>query len=424
MTINGNTTAALSQTPPAAAPLDVERIRADFPILQTEVYGKPLAFLDNAASVQKPQPVIDSFNQTYENCYANIHRGVYRLSEETTQAFDGAREKLRGFINARDARELIFVRNATEGINLVAQSYGRANLQAGDEILITHMEHHANIVPWQMLCEQTGAQLKVAPIDDNGELIWDEFEALLSERTKIVSVVYISNSLGTINPVKAVVDAAHAHGAVALIDAAQAAPHAPLDVQHLDCDFMVFSGHKMYGPTGVGVLYGKQEWLEAMPPYQGGGDMILSVSFEKTVYNEIPQKFEAGTPDIAGAIALGVAVDYLQSIGLDRIAAYEHELLEYGTARLTEIPELRLIGTAKEKASILSFVIDGVHPHDLGTILDRQAIAVRTGHHCTQPLMERFSVPATSRASFAFYNKREEIDRLVEGIQKGLRLLL
>lgn len=402
--------------------LDVDRIREDFPILKEEVYGKPVVFLDNAASSQKPQAVIDALTDAYARYYANIHRGVYRFSELSTRAHDAAREKVRAFLNAKDSHEIVFTRNATEGVNLVAQTFGKSRLKPGDEILITHMEHHANIVPWQLLCEQTGAQLQVAPVDDNGELIWDEFEALITEKTRLIAVVYVSNTLGTINPAQRMVEAAHARGVPILIDAAQAAPHVKIDVQKLDCDFLVFSGHKTFGPSGVGVLYGKVKHLEAMPPYQGGGDMILSVTFEKTTYNDPPYKFEAGTPDIVGAIGLGVALEYIESIGLERIAAYEHELLEYGSALLSNIPEVRLIGTAREKAAILNFVVQDAHPHDIGTILDREGVAVRTGHHCTQPLMARYGVSATARASMAFYNTKEELDRFANALKKVIEV--
>ena len=397
---------------------DVEKIRAEFPILKQTVYGKPLVYLDNAATSQKPAPVIEATTRYYSADNSNIHRGVHLLSERATREYEEARAKAQSFINAAHSKEIIFVRGTTEAINLVMNSYGRANVGAGDEVLITAMEHHSNIVPWQMLCEEKGARLRVAPINDDGELILDEFEKLLNEKTKIVSVVHISNALGTINPVHRIVEMAHRFGARVLIDGAQAAPHARIDVQALDCDFYAFSGHKVFGPTGIGVLYGKTALLDAMPPYQGGGDMIASVTFEKTTYNVLPYKFEAGTPNIAGTIGLGAAIDYVNEIGLERIAQYESELLEYGTAELSKIPGLRLIGTAKEKAGVLSFVLEGIHPHDVGTILDREGIAIRTGHHCAMPVMERFKIPATSRASLAFYNTIEEIDALVAGIYK------
>ncbi|MDP8245009.1 MAG: cysteine desulfurase [Candidatus Hinthialibacter antarcticus] len=404
------------------AVFDVERIREDFPILRQQVHGKPLAYLDNAASAQKPQVVIDAMNEVMTSYYSNIHRGVHKLSELSTRGHDEARVKVSAFLNAPDEKQVIFVRNATEGINLVARTWADANLKPGDEILITHMEHHSNIVPWQMACERTGATLKVVPVLDNGELDLDGFDSLLNEKTKLVGVVHVSNALGTINPVEEIIKRAHQQGALVLVDGAQSTPHMRVDVQAMDCDFFVFSGHKVYGPSGVGALYGKREHLEAMPPLFGGGDMITSVSFEKTVYNEIPYKFEAGTPDIIGAIGLGAAIDYLESVGLDAIAAYENELLEYGTAKLADIADVKMIGTAPQKAAILNFVLDCAHPHDIGTILDQDGIAVRTGHHCTEPLMKRFNVPATARASMSFYNTKEEIDRLADGIRKVVRL--
>ena len=397
---------------------DVDTIREDFPILNQLVRGKPLVYLDNAATSQKPAAVIDAMTRYYSADNSNIHRGVHLLSERATKEYEEARVKVQSFINAAEAREIIFVRGTTEAINLVANSYGRANVNAGDEVLITAMEHHSNIVPWQMLCEEKGARLRVAPINDDGELILEEFEKLLNERTKLISVVHISNALGTINPVRGIVEIAHRHGVPVMIDGAQAAPHKNIDVQELDCDFYAFSGHKVYGPTGIGVLYGKASLLDAMPPFQGGGDMIASVTFEKTTYNTLPYKFEAGTPNIAGTIGLGAAIDYANQIGLPRIAKYEQELLAYGTEALSQISGLRLVGTAKEKAGVLSFVLEGVHPHDVGTILDREGIAIRTGHHCAMPVMERFGVPATARASLAFYNTKEEIDALVTGINK------
>jgi len=397
---------------------DVDSIRADFPILNQMVHGKPLVYLDNAATSQKPSAVIDAMSRYYTADNSNIHRGVHQLSERATKEYEEARVKVQGFINAAHSKEIIFVRGVTEAINLVANSYGRANVKAGDEILITAMEHHSNIVPWQMLCEEKGARLRVAPINDKGELILEEFESLVNERTRLISVVHISNALGTINPIQAIVEIGHRHNLPVMIDGAQAAPHTAIDVQELGCDFYAFSGHKVYGPTGIGVLYGKADILDAMPPYQGGGDMIASVTFEKTTYNTLPYKFEAGTPNIAGTIGLGAAIDYVNQIGLERIGRYEDELLAYGVAALSQIPGLRLIGTAKEKAGILSFVLEGIHPHDTGTILDREGIAIRTGHHCTMPLMERLGVPATARASLSFYNTKQEIDSLVAGITR------
>ena len=395
---------------------DVERIREDFPILQRSVRGKPLVYLDNAATTQKPRPVLETLERYYAHGNANIHRGVYLLSEEATAAYDAARKKVQAFINARACREVVFTRNSTESINLVAQSYGRQNLGPGDEILITHMEHHSNIVPWQLLCEQTHARLRVAPIDDHGELMMDELERLIGPRTKLVAVVQLSNSLGTINPVEKIVEVAHARGVPVLVDGSQAAYHMPVDVQALDCDFYVMTGHKLYGPTGIGVLYGREGLLESMPPYQGGGDMIRSVTFEKTTYADLPHKFEAGTPHIAGAIGLGAAVDYISGVGFAGITAHETDLLEYGTAALRDVPGLRMIGTAPHKASILAFVLKGAHPHDVGTIVDMEGVSIRTGHHCTQPVMERFGVPATARASVAMYNTRGEIDQLVKAL--------
>jgi cysteine desulfurase / selenocysteine lyase len=403
-------------------PFPVERLRQDFPILAETVRGKPLVYLDNAATTQKPQAVIDTLDRYYRAENANVHRGVHYLSELATREYEEAREKARAFLNAADTREVIFVRGTTEGINLVAQSYARAFLKAGDEIVITAMEHHSNIVPWQLVCEQVGAILRVVPIDDDGEMIFAEYERLLNERTKLVSVVHVSNALGTVNPVKQIVDVAHARGVPVLLDGAQAAAHVTVDVQALDCDFYAFSGHKLFGPTGIGVLYGKAALLETMLPYQGGGDMIASVTFEKTTYNELPYKFEAGTPHIAGVIGLGAAIDYVQAVGLDAVAAYESDTLAYATERLATLPQVRMIGTAKHKASVLSFVIEGVHPHDVGTILDHQGIAVRAGHHCAQPVMQRFGVPATNRASLAFYNTRAEIDALVAGLDQVIEV--
>ena len=398
---------------------DVERVRRDFPILGREVRGRPLVYLDNAATTQKPRAVLDALTRYYTESNANIHRGVHYLSETATQAHEAARATMQRFFNAREAREVIFTRNATEGINLVAQTFGRTQVGEGDEIVITGMEHHSNIVPWQMLREQTGATLRVAPITDDGELEWDELERLVGPRTKLVAVVHLSNSLGTVNPVRRVVELAHAHGAAVLIDGAQAAYHFPVDVQALGCDFYVATGHKLYGPTGIGVLYGKAERLEAMPPYQGGGDMISSVTFEKTTYNALPYKFEAGTPHIAGAIGLAAAVDYLTGLGLDQVAAHERGLLAYGTEALRQVPGVRLIGTASEKASILSFVMEGVHPHDIGTVVDQEGVAIRTGHHCTQPVMDRFGIPATARASLAMYNTRDDIDALIRALDRA-----
>ena len=403
---------------PSQSGFDVRRIRQDFPILCQEVRGKPLVYLDNAATTQKPQVVLDTLMRYYTEENANINRAVHLLSERATQAHADARVKVQKFVNAAESQEIVFTRNSTEGINLVAQTYGRQHVRAGDEIVISEMEHHSNIVPWQLLCEEKGARLRVVPITDAGELRLDEFERLLGPRTKFVSIVHLSNSLGTINPVSQIVEMAHLHRIPVLIDGSQAAYHLKIDVQELDCDFYVFTAHKLYGPTGVGVLYGKANLLDAMPPYQGGGDMISSVTFEKTTYNVLPYKFEAGTPHIAGAIGLGAAIDYVTGVGMDRIAAYEQELLAYGTAALSEVRGLRLIGTAADKAGIFSFVLEGVHPHDVGTIADQEGVAIRTGHHCTQPLMRRFGVPATARASLAMYNTCEEIDALVAALAK------
>lgn len=403
-------------------PLDIARLRRDFPILSQTAHGKPLAYLDNAASTQKPQVMIDRLAKFYRSEYANIHRGVYELSQNATLVYETVREKVQHFLNARSSREIIFVRGTTEAINLVAQSYGRSRLQAGDEILITAMEHHSNIVPWQILCEQVGAVLRVAPMNQNGELLLEEFENLLSSKTKIVSIVHVSNALGTINPVKEVIARAHSRGIPVLVDGAQAVSHLRVDVQDLGCDFYALSAHKLFGPSGIGVLYGRTELLNAMPPYQGGGDMILSVSFEKTIFNEIPHKFEAGTPDIAGVIAFGATLDYLSTLDSVALRTYESELLEYATKQLSAIPQLRLIGTAKEKTSVLSFVLDGVHPHDVGTVLDMEGVAIRAGHHCAQPVMDFFGISATTRASLAFYNTREDIDQLVAGIHKVVEI--
>ena len=397
---------------------DVKKIRADFPILHKKIRGHQLVYLDSAATAQKPKAVIDAIVRYYERDNANIHRGVHYLSQQATEEFEAARESVRKFLHAAHASEIVFVRSATEAINLVAQTYGRVHVGADDEVLITAMEHHSNIVPWQMLCGEKKAKLRVAPINDRGELILEEFERLLTPRTKMVAVSHVSNALGTINPVAAMVKMAHARNIPVLVDGAQAVPHMRVDVQKLDCDFYVFSGHKTYGPTGIGALYGKLALLEAMPPYQGGGDMISSVTFEKTTYNKVPHKFEAGTPDMSGAVGLRAAIEYLERLGMDNVAAHEHELLTYATEKVSAIPGVRLIGTAKEKAGVLSFVLDGVHPHDIGTILDQEGIAVRTGHHCAQPVMERFGIDATARASFGIYNTKEEIDTLVRGIQK------
>ena len=408
----------LQSTTPSLSSDEVERIRRDFPILHQQVHGKPLVYLDNAATSQKPGQVIAALDHYYSVDNANIHRGVHTLSERATAAYEGGRDKVKQFLNAADRREIVFVRGATEAINLVAQSYARPRLKPGDEILITEMEHHSNIVPWQMVCEQTGAMLKVVPINEAGELLIDDFHRLLSVRTKLVAVVHVSNALGTINPVEEIIAAAHAQGVPVLLDGAQAVPHVAVDVQALDCDFYVFSGHKLYAPTGIGTLYGKAALLEAMSPYQGGGDMIRSVTFAKTEYNALPYKFEAGTPHIAGGIGLGSAIDYVTNIGLQAIAAWEDELLRYATARVLEIPGVRLIGTARRKTGILSFVMDGVHPHDIGTILDHEGVAIRTGHHCAMPVMDHFAVPATARASLALYNTRDDIERLLAAIIK------
>ena len=401
-----------------APAFDVAQIREDFPVLKQNIHGKPLVYLDSAATAQKPFAVIDAIRRFHEVDCANIHRGVHELSQRSTAAYEETRAKAKRFLNSKTKNELIFVRGTTEGINLVSSSWGRANVKAGDQIIISAMEHHSNIVPWQMLCEEKGATLGVIPMNDRGELLMEEYEKLLSPRTRMVAVTHVSNALGTINPVHQIVEMAHKAGALALIDGAQAVPHMKVDVQALDADFYTFSGHKIFGPTGIGVLYGKARLLNAMPPYQGGGDMIRTVSFEKTTYADVPYKFEAGTPNIAGGIGMGAAFDYMARIGIDRIAAYEHELLTYGTEALSQIPGLRMIGTAREKAAVLSFVIEGIHPHDIGTVLDKQGIAVRTGHHCAQPVMDWFGVPATTRASLAFYNTTAEIDALVAGIEK------
>ena len=401
---------------------DVEAVRSRFPIFSRKVHGQPLCYLDSGASAQQPDVVIDAVSQLHSDQYANVHRGVHTLSMESTELYDGAREKVRAYLNARSLKEIIFTRGATESVNLVAQSYARPKLQAGDEILITHMEHHSNIVPWQLVCEQTGAVLKVVPMNDRGELEMDAFHELLSERTKLVGLVHISNALGTVNPIAEVIEAAHAKGIPVLVDGAQSAPHMPVDVQALDVDFYVFSGHKLYGPTGIGVLYGKESLLEAMPPYQGGGDMILSVRFEGTEYNTLPYRFEAGTPNISGAVGLGRAIDFVNEIGIEAIAAHEQALVEYATEQLSAIKEVKIIGTAEHRAGLVSFVIEGVHPHDIGTMLDSYGIAIRAGHHCAQPVMEYFGIAATARASFGMYSTREEVDRLVDAVIKVIRM--
>lgn len=404
--------------------LDIQKIRADFPILEEKINGKDLVYFDNAATTQKPLPVLNALANYYGHYNANIHRGIHHLAEKATSAFEASRRTIQKFLNAKYPEEIIFTYGTTDGINLVAQSYGRAFLKEGDEIIISTMEHHSNIVPWQMLCEQNGCVLRVIPINDNGELILEEYEKLLSEKTKFVSVVHVSNALGTINPVKYIIEKAHEVGAKVLIDGAQATSHLNIDVQDLDTDFYVFSAHKLYGPTGMGALYGKKEILEAMPPYRGGGEMIKEVTFEKTTYNELPYKFEAGTPNIADVIAVKTAIEYIEELGKENVAAYENELLAYATEQLSKIEGLKIIGQAKEKVSVISFVIEGIHPQDIGVILDQQGIAVRTGHHCTQPLMKRFGIPGTSRASFAVYNTKEEIDKLVKGIEKVKKMVL
>ena len=403
---------------------EVERIRQDFPVLGEKIRGKPLVYLDNAATSQKPHVVIDTIRQFLSTYNSNVHRGVHQLSERATEAYEQARTRVQGFINAAESREIIFVRGTTEAINLVAQSYGRTHIGTGDEIVISAMEHHSNIVPWQILCEQTGAVLRVVPINDDGEMLLDEYVRLLTPRTRLVAVAHVSNALGTINPVREIIRLARRQGVPVLVDGAQAVPHLKVDVRELDCDFYAFSGHKVFGPTGIGVLYGRARLLEAMPPYQGGGDMIKSVTFAKTVYNDLPFKFEAGTPHIGGVIGLGAALDYLDGVGLDRVTAYEHELLAHATEALSAIPGVRIIGTAKEKASVVSFVVDGVHAHDIGTVLDHEGIAIRAGHHCAMPVMQRFGVPATARASLAFYNTREEVDALVRGIHKVIEMFV
>jgi cysteine desulfurase / selenocysteine lyase len=412
---NPNTAKTIINTP---APFDVEKIRKDFPILNEQVHGKQLVYLDNAATAQKPNRVIEALNAYYRETNSNIHRGVHTLSEKATAQYESARGKVKEFINADSTKEIVFVRGATEGINLVAQSFGRNTLKAGDEIIITELEHHSNIVPWQILSDQTGATLKYVPINDAGELILDEYEKLLSEKTRIVAVGHISNALGTINPIKTIIDKAHAVGAKVLVDGAQAVPHTQVDVKELDCDFYAFSGHKLFGPTGIGVLYGKEALLEAMPPYQSGGDMIQMVTMAKSTYNALPYKFEAGTPHIAGVIGMGAAIDYVNELGLEAAAHYEIELLDYANEQASQVSGLNFVGTAKNKTSILSFTLDGIHPHDIGTILDGEGVAIRAGHHCAMPVMERFNIPATARASFAFYNTRQEVDALIQAIDK------
>ena len=414
--------APFAQTPSKTVPLDVERLRRDFPILQTSVRGKPLVYLDNAATTQKPRVVIDALRRYYEAQNANIHRGVHYLSELGTKLYEDARLKARDFIHAADWREIIFVRGTTEGINLVAATYGRSKLNEGDEVLISGMEPHSNIVPWQMVCGERKATLKVVPLNDNGELVLEEYDRMLSSRTKMVALAHVSNALGTVNPLKRMIAMAHAKGIPVLVDGAQALPHMKVDVQDLDCDFYAFSAHKMYGPTGIGILYGKSALLQDMPPYQGGGDMIKSVTFEKTLFNDLPYKFEAGTPNIADGIAFAATLDYVQALDWTAVTHYEHDLLSYATEQLSGIKGLRLIGTAREKAGVISFVLDTIHPHDIGTILDQEGIAVRTGHHCAQPVMIRYDVPATVRASFAFYNTKSEVDALVRGIGKVLEV--
>ncbi len=403
-------------------PFDVWSIRSDFPILNRKVNGKPLVYLDNAATTQKPMCVVDSLRRYYLEDNSNIHRGVHYLSQKATEGYENSRKNLCGFINAQQTQEIIFVRGTTEGINLVANSFVKKRINAGEEILITGMEHHSNIVPWQIVCQETGAILRVAPINDKGEIILEEYEKMLSPKVKFVSLVHISNSLGTVNPVKQMIEMAHAHDIPVLIDGAQTVSHMKLDVQDLNCDFYVFSGHKMFGPTGIGVLYGKSEYLENMSPYQGGGDMIKSVTFEKTIYNDLPYKFEAGTPNIAGATALGAASDYINKIGIDNIYAYEQDLLAYATQALLSVDGLRMIGAAKNKSAVISFMLEDVHPHDIGTIIDSEGVAIRTGHHCTQPVMQRFGIPATARASFAMYNTKDEVDALIRSIEKAKKI--
>ncbi len=416
--------ATFNTTPPQVeGKARVELCRHHFPLLRQRVNGKPLVYLDNAATSQKPQVVIDTIMRYYMEENSNIHRGVHYLSEKATEAYEASRAKVKDFLNASSVREVVFVRGTTEAINLVASSYGKLAIRGGDEVVISALEHHSNIVPWQIVCEERGARLRVIPMNEQGELIIEKYEELLTPKTKIVAVVQVSNALGTINPVKQMVAMAHAHGIPVLIDGAQAVPHMKVDVRDMDADFYAFSGHKVFGPTGIGVLYGKERWLEAMPPYQGGGDMIKSVTFEKTIYNDLPYKFEAGTPSIASGVGLGAAIDYLSQIDLDAVAAYEHDLLAYATEQLMAIPRVRIIGTAAEKASVLSFTIDGIHPHDIGTILDLEGVAIRTGHHCAQPVMHQYGIPATARASFAFYNTKDEVDILAKGVEKVIEVL-
>jgi cysteine desulfurase/selenocysteine lyase len=401
---------------------DVYKVREDFPILKIKVRNKPLCYLDNAATTQKPQQVLNTLNKYYTSMNSNIHRGVHYLSGAATDAYEDARIKVKNFINAKSEKEIIFTRGTTESINLVSNSYGRKNISEGDEIIISQMEHHSNIVPWQLLCNEKKANLKIIPIDDNGEIIFDQFLKLITDKTKLISVVYVSNSLGTVNPVKGIIEAAHKHNIPVLLDAAQSVNHLPVDVQKLDCDFLAFSGHKLYGPTGIGALYAKEKILESMPPFMGGGDMISKVSFKETTFNELPFKFEAGTSNIAGAIGLGSAIDYITSIGIEKIAEHEAILLDYAEQRLKEVPGLKIIGTAKHKSAVISFIFDNIHPHDIGTFLDYDGIAVRTGHHCTQPLMQRYNIPATSRVSFGLYNTLEEVDILVDSLKKVIEV--
>jgi cysteine desulfurase/selenocysteine lyase len=416
--VNSYSKPATDVTNSKAPSYDLAAVRGDFPILREKIHGKPLIYLDNAATAQKPQIVLDTLARYYSSDNSNVHRGVHTLSMRATKEFEDTRTKVKDFINAADTKEIVFVRGTTEAVNLVAQSYGRTHVGEGDEVVISEMEHHSNIVPWQLLCQEKGAKLRVIPMDDDGNLLLDEYEKLLTPKTKIVSIVYASNSLGTVNPVKNMIEAAHRRGIPVMIDGAQSAPHLKVDVQELDCDFFAFSSHKMYGPMGIGVLYGKVGLLEDMPPYQGGGDMIRSVTFDKTTYNTLPFKFEAGTPNVGDVIGLGAAIDYIGEIGFPAIVAHESDLLEYATESLSSIKGVRLIGTAKRKVCVVSFLLDGIHPHDVGTIVDREGIAIRTGHHCTQPVMQHFNVPATSRASFGIYNTSKEIDALVAAIDK------
>ena len=404
--------------------LDIQKIRSEFPILSRKVNGHPLVYFDNGASSQKPQYVIDAINKYYSYEHSNIHRGIHHLSQEATTAYENARTTVQNFINAQHNHEIIFTKGTTDAINLVASSFGKKHLNEGDEIIISTMEHHSNIVPWQIICEEKKAVLKVIPINDNGEILLDQFENLLSEKTKLVAITHISNTLGTINPIKKIIDKTHQKGGLVLIDGAQAVPHTKVDVQQLDCDFYAFSGHKMLGPTGVGILYGKEKILDNLPPYQGGGDMIKTVTFEKTTYNELPHKFEAGTPNIAGGIGLAAAIDYINKIGIAEIEAYEHQLLAYATEQIKQIPGVKIIGEANQKASVLSFIVEGTHPSDIGTIIDKLGIAIRTGHHCTEPLMNRFKIPGTARASFAFYNTFEEIDIFIDALKRAIKMLL